>query len=159
KGNWNNDELMSFFEGPDDGRRLTEELFGLWLGYFDLLVIDEAHKSRGELDVEDNALGAASGTVLARLVDALLKQPENGRRLCLTATPMERELSEWLDLLGRARSGLDHETGERVIEEFRNATTRAATAPDETQRLDELKKAANRFETTLAPFVTRRRRA
>jgi hypothetical protein len=155
----NNDALLAQFGNGGDGRALTEELLGLWLGEFDLLVIDEAHKSRGEVDVEDTALGAASGPVLARLVDVMLKQPESGRRLCLTATPMELELSQWLDLLGRARSGLDYETGERVIEEFRNATSRAATAPDETQRLDELKEAAKRFETTLARYVTRRRRA
>jgi hypothetical protein len=142
----------------DNGRRLVEELLGLWLGEFDLLVIDEAHKSRDDMDVADTALGAGSGKVLARLVNVLLKQPETGRRLCLTATPMELDPSQWRDLLGRARSGLDPEEGRRVIEQFRNATTRAATAPDEVARLEELKNAAKSFEAALAPYVTRRRR-
>ncbi|PTL79235.1 helicase-related protein [Vitiosangium sp. GDMCC 1.1324] len=154
----NNDALLAQFGNSGDGRPLTEELLGLWLGEFDLLVIDEAHKSRGEVDVEDTALGAASGTVLARLVDAVLKQPENGRRLCLTATPMELELSQWLDLLGRARSGLDHERGRQVVKRLHDAASRAAVAPDEGSRLDELCAAARDFTKTLAPHVTRRRR-
>lgn len=155
---WNNDALLAQFGNGGDGRPLTEELLGLWLGEFDLLVIDEAHKSRGEVDVEDTALGAASGTVLARLVDALLKQPEGGRRLCLTATPMELELSQWLDLLGRARSGLDQERGRQVVKRLHDAASRAAVAPDEGIRLDELCSAARDFTKTLAPHVTRRRR-
>lgn len=156
--NSNNDVLLAQFGNSGDGRPLTEDLLGLWLGEFDLLVIDEAHKSRGEVDVDETARGAASGTVLARLVDALLKQPEGGRRLCLTATPMELELSQWLDLLGRARSGLDQKHGRQVVECLHNAAARAAIAPDESDRLDELCKAAQDFTSTLAPYVTRRRR-
>lgn len=155
---WNNDALLAQFGNGGDGLPLTEELLGLWLGEFDLLVIDEAHKSRGEVDVEDTALGVASGTVLARLVDALLKQPEGGRRLCLTATPMELDLSQWLDLLGRARSGLDQERGRQVVNRLHDAASRAAVAPDEGIRLDELCSAARDFTKTLAPHVTRRRR-
>jgi hypothetical protein len=155
---WNNAALLAEFGNSGNGRPLTEELLGLWLGEFDLLVIDEAHKSRGEVDAEDTGLGAASGTVLARLVDALLKQAENGRRLCLTATPMELELSQWLDLLGRARSGLDQEQGRTVVRRLHDAASRAAVAPDEGSRLDELCLAAKEFTKTLAPHVTRRRR-
>lgn len=155
----NNDALLAQFGNSGDGRPLTEELLGLWLGEFDLLVIDEAHKSRGEADVGDFALGAASGTVLSRLVDVMLKQPEGGRRLCLTATPMELDLSQWLDLLRRARSGFNCDEGESVIDEFRLATENAATAPDEAHRLDALMKAAQRFEAALKPYVTRRRRS
>ncbi|WP_147452004.1 helicase-related protein [Corallococcus sp. CA041A] len=155
---WNNDALFAQFGNNGDGRPLTEELLGLWLGEFDLIVIDEAHKSRGEVGVEDTALGAASGTVLARLVDALLKQPESGRRLCLTATPMELELTQWLDLLGRTRSGLDRERGGQVVKRLHDAAVRAAVAPDEGSRLDELCAAARDFTRTLAPHVTRRRR-
>lgn len=155
---WNNDALLAQFGNGGDGRPLTEELLGLWLGEFDLLVIDEAHKSRGEVDVDDAAVGAASGTVLARLVDALLKQPEGGRRLCLTATPMELALSQWLDLLGRARSGLDQERGRQVVKRLHDAASSAAVAPDEGIRLDELCSAARDFTKTLAPHVTRRRR-
>jgi len=102
----------------DEGRKLVEKLLGLWLGEFDLIVIDEAHKSRGEVDVEGAALGAVEGTVLARLVDALLKQTDSVRRLCLTATPMEMDLSQWLNLLARARSGLERSVGVTSYSDF-----------------------------------------
>lgn len=155
---WNNDALLAQFGNSGDGRPLTEELLGLWLGKFDLLVIDEAHKSRGESDVEDTALGAAPDTVLSRLVNAILKQPENGRRLCLTATPMELELSQWLDVLGRARSGLDQERGRRVVKRLHDAASSASVASDEGSRLDELCAAAREFTKAFTPHVTRRRR-
>ncbi|MEO7892567.1 MAG: helicase-related protein [Vicinamibacterales bacterium] len=144
----------------DDGRTLVEDLLGVWLGEFDLLVIDEAHKSRGEVVVEDSAVGAVSGSVLSRLVNRLLKQAEGGSRLCLTATPMELDLKQWLHLLGRDRacSGLDPERGHRVVKELHDAAARAAIAPDEGRRLDDLCVAAGHFTRTLAPYVTRRRR-
>jgi hypothetical protein len=154
---WHNDALLARF-GDGDGRPLTEELLGLWLGEFDLLVVDEAHKSRGNADDDDAAVGSASGTVLTRLVDVLLTQPEGGRRVCLTATPMELHLSQWLDLLARARCGLNQERGREVVECLHAAADRAAVAPDEGSRLDELCAAANAFTKSLAPYVTRRRR-
>jgi len=153
---WNNDALLAAFGTGHDGCPLTEDLLGLWLAEFDLRVIDEAHKSRGEADAEGTAASAVSGTVLARLVDALLKPSEGGRRLCLTATPMELDLSQWLALLGRARSGLDRERGRQVIQRLQDAAGRAAVAPDEGIRLDELCKAARDFTRTLAGVVTLR---
>jgi hypothetical protein len=153
-----NSALIKSFQSEGDAKRVTEELLGYWLGEFDLVVIDEAHKSRGEVDVEGTALGAVEGTVLARLVDALLKQPNGGRRLCLTATPMELELSQWLDLLARARSGFDPTRGRQVVQRLHDAARRAAVAPDEGDRLDELCAAARDFSRALAPHVTRRRR-
>ena len=119
---WDNEVLLAQFGNGRDGRPLTEELLGFWLGEFDLVVIDEAHKSRGEVDVEDTAVGAASGKVLARLVNSLLKQPESGRRLCLTATPMELEILQWIDLLKRARSDIDFKKVKSVIKDFQDAT-------------------------------------
>jgi hypothetical protein len=155
---WNNDALLAAFGNGGDGRPLTEELLGLWLGEFDIMVIDEAHKSRGEVDIEGTVHGAVSGTVLARLVDVLLKQFETGRRICLTATPMELELDQWLSLLERARWGLDLERGRQVVKRLHEAAVRAAVAPDEGSRLDELCAASREFTRTLVPYVTRRRR-
>lgn len=156
--NWNNEALLAHFADDGEGRLVTEELLGRWLGDFDLLVIDEAHKSRGEVDVEGTAVGTASGTVLARLVNVLLKQPEGGRRLCLTATPMELSLLQWLDLLERARSGLDPDRGRQVVQRLHDAAHRAAIAPDEGSHIDELCAAAREFTRALSPHVTRRRR-
>ncbi|MGH9460760.1 MAG: hypothetical protein ACRD1X_06055, partial [Vicinamibacteria bacterium] len=158
KGTWDNDRLMAFFEGAEDGRRLTEELLGLWLGDFDLLVIDEAHKSRGSMDTEGAALAAVDAKVLTRLVDGVIRHSKVGRRLCLTATPMELDLSQWLDLLERTRCGLDREKGQRAVQAFHDAARRAAVAPDEGARLDKLCETAEQFTRVLSPYVTRRRR-
>lgn len=151
-----NTGLIEVLKG--DGRLLVEELLGLWLGEFDLMVIDEAHKSRGEVVADDTANDVVASKVLVRLVDVLLKQPEHGRRLCLTATPMELDLSQWLDLLGRARSGLDRDQGRQVVRALHDAASRASIAPDEGSRLNDLCAAAKDFSKTLAPYVTRRRR-
>jgi len=154
----NNTELINVLQG-EEGRQLVEHLLGLWLGEFDLVVIDEAHKSRGDADVEGAVSGAVSSSVLSRLVDKLLIQPgETGRRLCLTATPMELEMSQWLDLLKRAHCGIDPKRGKKVIMDLHDAAGRAAIAPDEGERLDNLCVAAEEFEKALKDYVTRRRR-
>ncbi|MFH1739028.1 MAG: SNF2-related protein [bacterium] len=144
----------------DSGRNLIEELLGLWLGRFDLVVIDEAHKSRDDDDTEDGSQRLREANkVLPRLLEYILQTANNYRRLCLTATPMELDLSQWLDLLlVRARSGLDRERGREVVEQLHKAAGRAAVAPDEVNRLDELCAAARNFTRALSPYVTRRRR-
>jgi hypothetical protein len=153
---WDNDRLLAAFAGDGEGRRVTEDLIGLWLGRFDLIVIDEAHKSRGALDDDD--VGRTSAPVLARLIDGILKQPAHGRRVCMTATPMELELAQWFELLERARCGLDAALGGAAVERLHAATVAAGAAPDEVPRLEELCAAATQFTETLAPYVTRRRR-
>jgi hypothetical protein len=154
----NNDDLLSASASDGEARQVTEEILGLWLGEFDLIVIDEAHKGRVEVDIDSAALGAIEGSVLARLVDVVLRQPEGGRRLCLTATPMELELEQWLSLIKRARRGLDLERGQAVVERLRDAAHWASIVPDASNRLDELCAAARDFTRELSPYVTRRRR-
>lgn len=132
---WNNDALLEAFGPQGDGRPVTEELLGLWLGELDLLVIDEAHKGRTEASTEasteanaddtPHGPGPVKGSVLARLVDVILKQPDHGRRLCLTATPMELEPSQWAHLLARAR----RRAGPRA-----RRTGRSAPARDDRKR-------------------------
>lgn len=153
----NNEKLIEALQ-EQEGREVVEELIGLWLGEFDLLVIDEAHKSRGEVNVDGGDQGVESTKVLPRLVDVILKQPKHGRRLCLTATPMELELSQWNDLIRRTRSEIGGDGAVGIVDDFRRATQHAARAPDEIHRLEALAKAARRFEAALKPCVTRRRR-
>jgi hypothetical protein len=50
-----------------DGDRVTEQLMGDWLGDFDLVVIDEAHKSRGDTEEHTAATRAGTGKILVRL--------------------------------------------------------------------------------------------
>jgi len=160
--NADNSRLVKELRGESNGRRLVERLLGAWLGRFDLIVIDEAHKSREELEAAD-ADGCAHAratkqTVLGRLLENILSQPEDGRRLCLTATPMELAPDDWTDLLGRAKCGLDLTRTSKVIKRFASAESAAARAPDEKARVDELVAASRAFEKELSDHVTRRRR-
>jgi len=139
-----------------NGEQVVEELLGLWLGEFDLIAVDEAHKSRGTVEVEDDSTRARTGKVLARLLGRVLRASSTVRRLCLTATPMELSLDQWLDLL--ARAGTQVADGSQVIDRLNAATRSAAIAPDEVARLDELCAAAHAFTRALSPYVTRRRR-
>jgi hypothetical protein len=156
----NNDALLKQFGNDGDGQPLTEKLLGLWLGEFDLLVIDEAHKSRDDDSADEGKERVREAEkVLPRLLDHILIETPVAHRLCLTATPMELALEQWLGLLDRARSGLDRETGKSVIDAFQKATKAAADAPDEAHRLDALIKTAKSFEKALDKYVTRRRRS
>lgn len=157
RGNGNNERLRKFFEGPGDGRRITEKLLGIWLGDFDLLVIDEAHKSR-ESGGEEDGRSRAEPKVLTRLVDDIIRRSEAARRLCVTATPMELDLRQWSDLLDRARCAFDRAKVIGVIKELEEAARQAAIAPDEGARLERLCTAARKFTEEFRPYVTRRRR-
>ncbi|WAP70082.1 DEAD/DEAH box helicase family protein [Jiella pelagia] len=66
------------FQSGEDNRRGLHRAVGLGLGAFDLVVVDEAHKSRG------------GWTGLSRLLEeTLVLYPRNTRRLCMSATPVE----------------------------------------------------------------------
>lgn len=152
--NGTNEKLIKKLR-EDEGRAVVEELLSLWFGEFDLVVIDEAHKSRGDAADEEPVVRAK---VLPRLLENILKQPEHGRRLCLTATPMELDLEQWTDLLQRATRTVASAACKKAIDDFKKATREAAIAPDESCRLDRLKTTAKAFETALVPYVSRRRR-
>lgn len=141
-----------------DGEGITEQLLGIWLGEFDLVVVDEAHKSRGEIEEESAKSRTERAKVLVRLLGNILVQPPESRRLCVTATPMELDVSQWEDLLRRAHVDIG-DTGTQVIKGFKRAAEEAALAPDEIARLDALRKASTAFTKTLRPYVTRRRRS
>ncbi len=139
------------------GERVSEEILGLWLGEFDLIVVDEAHKSRGEIEDDDTLTNVQTAKVLTRLLDLVLKPSPTSRRLCLTATPMELDLEQWGDLLARAGRCLS-EDERKVVVSMKETTRDAAAAPDEVARLDRLCDAAGAFTRLLSPHVTRRRR-
>jgi hypothetical protein len=62
---------------------------GLGLGVFDLVIIDEAHKSRG----------GDSG--LSRILDGVVLAGDAVRHLAMTATPVELDVGQWRQTLRR----------------------------------------------------------
>src|ERR1035438_1139798 len=74
-------------------RYWLERSVGIGLGLFYLIITDEAHKSRG----------TESG--LSRLLERVIVSSDTARRLALTATPVELDVSQWHSTLSRL--GLD----------------------------------------------------
>lgn len=70
-------------------RPWLERAVGLGLGVFDLVIVDEAHKSRG------------SDSGLTRLLDQVVLKSPDTRHLAMTATPVELEATQWMQMLER----------------------------------------------------------
>lgn len=133
----------------------ARDLLRLWLGTFDLVVVDEAHRSRDEL--LDEAASPEHTKVLRGVLE-LLQAPGTQRRLCLTATPMELDPEQWEHLLARARVPVGSGARVRaVIREFRDALKALDQAPDERDRVERAIRGAQEFQRLLEPYVTRRR--
>ncbi len=127
-------------------RKWLEQSVGLGLGVFDLVIIDEAHKSRGD----------DSG--LSRLIDNVIFRSQDPRRLCMTATPVELDVSQWLHTLGRI--GLSENiasTLETTIQEYAEAAKELRRYWFSSVEIREkYKQAAKNYQQALTPYVLRR---
>ena len=153
EGGDNTDLTELFSRSGERGRalRIVDELLRRWVGRVDLVIVDEAHKSR---DFDESA----PRTVLSELLEYSLLTDGDTRRLCMTATPMELSTEQWSPLLHRARAEADKGKLEAALVGFKDAVGSASGAPDEEPRIAALEKAGTLFQTTLRPYVTRRRR-
>lgn len=140
-----------YFREEEGGRKLLRYLIGLLIGPIDLLVIDEAHKSREEGDEPHKRLG--------RLLDRTLQFSDQHRRISMTATPIELGPEQWIALLRRTGLTAEQLDPLRVkIDSFANALVRAQSYSDQQGTLQQLAVASEAFAGALRPFVTRRRR-
>ncbi len=131
------------------GTKLREQLersVGLGLGVFDLVIVDEAHKSRGD----DSGLSHLLANVVLHAGDA--------RRLCMTATPIELDVTQWEHTLGRIKVSSDAVDAVRIA---LSGYSKAAKQVRQCWRsggdvLDQYKVAAEKFQEALQPYVLRR---
>ena len=147
------DVTTQLFQIGQPGRKLLMNFIGELLGKMDLVVIDEAHKSR---DDERDAQ-----TRLGRLLADAIITGTHARRLSMTATPVELGPEQWLSLLRRSGVGEAHPDWNNVktaISRFAASLEIARHRPNHPRALDELILAASEFEKRLKPYVTRRRR-
>ncbi|MGC9195289.1 MAG: DEAD/DEAH box helicase [Syntrophobacteraceae bacterium] len=114
---------------------------GLGLGVFDLVVIDEAHKGRGQ----------DSG--LSNLLDHVLLVGKSHRRLAMTATPVELDASQWQQTLERI---LAPDQLNLAIERYMEAVKEIREIPSDGQVCAKFKQAAQTFQESLAPYLLRR---
>lgn len=114
-------------------------------GPFQLVVIDEAHKSRGR----------ESG--LSCLLRALCHTPSVIRHLALTATPIELAAGQWLQILERIGVGEEERQKiSRAVSDYVKAVAEVRAAPTDEGRVTRFRDAAARFEECLRPYLLRR---
>ncbi|MFD2454497.1 helicase-related protein [Ideonella paludis] len=123
-------------------RHALEGAVGLGLGLFDLIVVDEAHKSRGD----------ASG--LARLLEKVAVASPDARRLALTATPVELDARQWVDVLRRI--GAETQETARAIDQYVDACRNVQELPVSEERRLTFAQAAAGFKASLDPYLLRR---
>ncbi len=127
-------------------REPLQQAVGLGLGGFDLVIIDEAHKSRDD----------ESG--LSRLLDRTLLLRQGGRRLCMTATPVELSAHDWRGMLARIqldepRQGQILHAVQRYTEAVRRVRFAWRSSAEARQSYIE---AASGLQAALGPYVLRR---
>ena len=127
-------------------RHWLERSVGIGLGAFDLIITDEAHKSRG----------TESG--LSRLLERVIVSSDTARRLALTATPVELDVSQWHSTLSRL--GLDSTTlvqAQEAASQYAEAVKRVRQAwRSSPEARAAYKIAAARFQEVLSPYLLRR---
>ncbi|MCV2419270.1 type III restriction endonuclease subunit R [Paucibacter sp. DJ4R-1] len=122
-------------------RGALEQCVGLGMGTFDLVVLDEAHKSRG----------AHSG--VERLL-TLVVGSRHCRRLAMTATPVELEATQWMQVLRRIE--VDPTGLENSIRKYSKAAKEVRQSPSTATVRDQYKEAAVDFYDALGQFLLRR---
>lgn len=116
-----------------------KEMLGELLGSVDLVVMDEAHKSRGESSRLNNLL-------------EIIKKSQVVKYIAMTATPMELNHEQWNDLFNR----ISETYPEKAINNFVNAHFKANKMPDNRDIIRELIETSTSFANALKPYVSRR---
>lgn len=126
-------------------RHGLERVVGIGFGEFDLLIIDEAHKNRG----------ADSG--LSNLLDRVIMSSPSARRVSMTATPVELDVSQWEQTLHRI--GLPTEASmsiKQATQLYADAVKLVRQCPNnEAARLGYQHSSKN-FQDALSPYLLRR---
>lgn len=123
-------------------RQGLEQVIGLGLGEFDLVVIDEAHKSRG---AESN---------LERLLTHVISVNGSSKRLAMTATPIELDVSQWKQILKRI--GAEDEKANDAIGNYATAVEQVRQLPNDEKSRKAFSNAAQSFRSALGQYLLRR---
>lgn len=125
-------------------REALEKVIGLGLGEFDLVVIDEAHKSR---NVESN---------LERLLKHVILVGTSCRRLAMTATPIDLDAVEnWNTTLERIGAESDTQAKD-AIKKYDDVVKCVRQLPQNEEMRIQYKNAARDLENKLGKYLLRR---
>lgn len=123
-------------------RPKLERAVGLGLGVFDLVIVDEAHKSRAE------------GSVLSTVLDRVLVRAYGARTLALTATPVELGVHDWKSMLGRV--GVQSDDVNACVDVYSQSVKAVRETPSDPATRTAYKSAARAFQKGLAQYLIRR---
>lgn len=126
-------------------RPCLERAVGLGMGVFDLVIIDEAHKSRGQ----DSGLN--------RLLTEVVLQSGEARCLAMTATPVELDATQWTQMLERIQvDEASKKLATTAILNYVQAVTSVRQCPSDKEHRERFKKSAEEFKMALSPYLLRR---
>lgn len=122
-------------------RAALENVVGIGLGYFDLVIIDEAHRNRGH----------DSG--LEFLLHNIVFQSPAARRLAMTATPIELSAQQWMQILQRIEVKVSLQ---EPVTNYIKAVSTLIKNPHDKGNLQKYQATARVFQQRLAPYLLRR---
>lgn len=126
-------------------RPWLERAVGLGLGVFDLVIVDEAHKSRGQ----DSGLN--------RLLKGVVLQSSDSRCLAMTATPVELDATQWTQMLGRIQvDEISKAAATTAISNYAQTVARVRQCPSDNESREKYKESAKNFKQALDPYLLRR---
>ena len=140
------------------------------VGNIDFLVIDEAHKGKSSIDEneeqedclesigendEEKKVCKKYKTRLAALLDDTLDVDSSGRKLCMTATPVELSTDNWIQILKRCG---EKKVDQSIFINFHNSLHDFKCNPTNEDNLKSLEGASKNFTNYLQDYVVRRLR-
>lgn len=144
---WNGELLNGANYGKGgDFRSLLEQVAGFGLGFFDLIIIDEAHKARG------------METCLSTLLERVVQPSDCVRRLAMTATPIELYNEQWEPMLKRIGVN-DEGTIQKItkrIKNYQQAVDKLRLRPDEKACREAFATASKDYQDALSHYLLRR---
>lgn len=118
---------------------------GLGLGMFDLVIVDEAHKSRGEM------------SRLSSLLNSVIQRNKSARVVAMTATPVELDVSQWQQTLSRVDVDINTPPAMKdSINAYAVAVQRVRASPSSPEARHSYAEAAKNFQAALSPYLLRR---
>jgi hypothetical protein len=141
---------------------LFRNLIGELVGDVDLIIVDEAHKSRAGSDQRNGSEQKAATLLQSRLTQCLdeiiLRQgsvSRHAKRLALTATPMEMDPEQWGTIFHRLGLGCaEVRRLKTTVKEFAEAVKAVRTGS--AKEIKRLSDASSAFQNDLKGIVTRR---
>jgi superfamily II DNA or RNA helicase len=141
---------------------LFRKLIGELVGDIDLVIIDEAHKSRAGASTRDDSDKKIIAPLQSRLTQCLDEivlrcgsTSSRVKRLALTATPMEMDPGQWGAVFHRLGLGKAHVAGlKKTVNGFAEAVKAVRTGS--AKEIERLAQASNTFQSDLQEVVTRR---